>query len=67
MKFNSDGKFLVTGGMNNPIKIWDVDSEFKEKQILEGPAEDMNFIEWHPKGNVILTGGKDYMVWMFNG
>lgn len=27
----------------------------------------MLFVEWHPKGNVLITGGKDYMVWMLNG
>lgn len=53
--------------MNNPIRIWDVESELKEKASLEGPSEDMNFLEWHPKGNVVLTGGKDMMIWMFNG
>lgn len=67
IKFNHDGKLLVTGGMNNSIRIWETDNDFNLKCTLEGPIEDLNFIEWHPKGNVILTGGKDYMIWMFNG
>lgn len=67
-KFNHDGKLLVTGGMNNQLRIWDVDSDFTLRSTLEdGPSEDLNFLEWHPKGNVIMCGGKDFLVWMFNG
>jgi WD40 repeat protein len=25
------------------------------------------FVEWHPKGNAIICGGKDYMIWLMNG
>lgn len=34
-----------------------------------GPDEkdDILFSEWHPKGNAILCGGKDYMLWIMNG
>lgn len=66
-KFNFDGKLLVTGGMNNPVRIWNAEKDFELKCTLEGPSEDINFIEWHPKGNVVILGGKDYMIWMFNG
>jgi WD40 repeat protein len=44
--------------------------EFTLKCKLEnGPSEtdDINFVEWHPKGNAILCGGKDYMLWLING
>jgi len=54
--------------MNNTLRVWDVEKNFELKSLLEGgPTDDLNFIEWHPKGNVILTGGKDYMLWLFNG
>ena len=54
--------------MNNVLRVWDAEKDFELKCTLEGgPTEDLSFVEWHPKGNVILTGGKDYMVWMFNG
>lgn len=66
-QFSHDGKLLVTGGMNNQLRVWNVEKDFELKCTLEGPSEDLCFVEWHPKGNVILTGGKDYMVWMFNG
>lgn len=65
-KFNFDGKLLATGGMNNPVRIWNSEKNFELQATLEGPSDDMNFVEWHPKGNVILLGGKDMMIWMFN-
>lgn len=34
--------------------------------IEEIPAEDMNFLEWHPTAPLFLTGGKDFMIWMVN-
>lgn len=38
-------------------------------KLENGPAEsdDILFVEWHPKGNAILCGGKDYMLWIMNG
>jgi WD40 repeat protein len=53
--------------MNNPIRIWNVENNYELKATLEGPSDDINFVEWHPKGNVIICGGKDLMIWMFNG
>ena len=75
IKFNHDGKLCVTGGMNNVLRVWQLESDFgqiklKLKCKLEnGPAEsdDILFCEWHPKGNAILCGGKDYMLWLMNG
>ena len=42
--------------------------EFRRKKSKKKrKTTNLCFVEWHPKGNVILTGGKDYMIWMFNG
>ena len=37
--------------------------------VDEGPdvKDDMNFIQWHSKGNVFITGGKDNLIWLLNG
>lgn len=34
-KFSYDGRFLVTGGMNNVLRVWDVDSGFTLKQTID--------------------------------
>lgn len=79
VKFNFDGKLCVTGGFNNVFKVWQVQENnnpmtqshklVKKCELTNGPSEsdDMNFVEWHPKGNAILCGGKDYMLWLMNG
>ena len=47
-KFDSTGKWLVTGGMNNFLRVWDVQNGFTLKQTIENiPQEDLNFVEWH--------------------
>jgi len=58
---------MATAGMNNQIRVWNAENDFELKCALEdGPTDDLNFMEWHPKGNVIITGGKDKLIWMFN-
>jgi len=34
--------------------------------ILEGPSQDISFIDWHKKGNVIVCGSIDGSAWLFN-
>lgn len=52
--------------MNNLVRVWNTEKDFDLQCTLDGPSNDVNFIEWHPKANVVLCGGKDLMVWMFN-
>lgn len=81
IKFNHDGKLCITGGMNNVLRVWKVernlnagpndnDFTFELKIKLEnGPSanEDINIVEWHPKGNAVLCGGKDFSLYLLNG
>jgi len=52
--------------MAGNIKIWSCEEEFKIKFTLEGPMEEITFLEWHTKGNAIVCGSKDMSVWMFS-
>jgi len=64
-KFDASGKWLVTAGMNNHLRVWDVVQGFAlKKEIDEIPVEDMLFVEWHRSAPVLLTGGKDNMMWL---
>lgn len=79
IKFNYDGKLCLTGGMNNTLRIWELEEnknplennyQFKLKCKLDnGPAEgdDINFVDWHPKGNAVICGGKDMTIYLLNG
>ena len=51
------------------MRVWDSSTFTLKFSIDEGPdtQHDMNFVSWHPKGNVFLTGGKDNLIWMLNG
>ena len=66
-KFDSSGKWLVTGGMNNFLRVWDVNNGFALKQTIESiQQEDLFFVEWHSSAPLLMTGGKDLMIWLIN-
>ena len=67
----SNGKLVVTGGMQNTLKIWKIKDDCLElvSNVSEGPEtnSDVNSVSWHPKGNALLAGGEDKQVWVLNG
>lgn len=63
--FNGDGTLLATGGMDGKVMIWEVSSG-KRISTLEGPGEAIEWLQWHPKGNVVLAGSSDFTTWMWN-
>jgi len=66
-KFDPSGKWLVTGGMNNQLRVWDVENDFALKIALESQSEDdITSVEWHPVAPLLLVGGKDYMIYLIN-
>ena len=34
--------------------------------ISEGPGGGLEWVRWHPKGNVLLAGSEDFTAWMWN-
>ncbi|KDE08104.1 hypothetical protein MVLG_01586 [Microbotryum lychnidis-dioicae p1A1 Lamole] len=71
--FSFDGELVATGGMDGKVRVWGrqkhagVADEFTNwalVQDLEGPNE-VNWIDWHPKGNFLIAGGADGTVWMW--
>ncbi|EGR31921.1 hypothetical protein IMG5_099490 [Ichthyophthirius multifiliis] len=63
-KFNFDGSLFVTGALDGSVKVWTSNGEFKK--LLEGPTDEIRFLNWHPKGNVVIAGSADNSVWMWN-
>jgi len=61
--FNYDGKFVLTGSFDGTVKVWDVSTGALVCQ-LEGP-EDIEWCEWHSKGNAIVAGSRDGTCWMW--
>lgn len=61
--FSANGKYLATGGMDGYVKIWEAETG-KIAANLEGPNE-VIWIQWHPRGNIILAGAQDGSAWMW--
>lgn len=65
MAFSSDGKYLATGGLDGQVKIWDA-SEGSLVRNLEGPDEGITWLQWHPRGAILIAGSEDFTCWMWN-
>jgi angio-associated migratory cell protein len=61
--FNYDGTLALTGSYDGTIRIWNVETG-ELKIVLDGP-EDIEFAEWHVKGNAVVAGSKDGTIWMW--
>ncbi|CAG8668859.1 5597_t:CDS:10 [Ambispora leptoticha] len=61
--FSTDGQYVASGGMDGKVLVWKVGTG--ELVIsLEGPDEIM-WLSWHPKGNILLAGANDSTIWMW--
>lgn len=61
--FNYDNSLALTGSYDGTIKVWQV-STGELKLTLEGP-EDVEWANWHGKGNAIIAGSRDGTIWMW--
>jgi WD40 repeat protein len=34
-------------------------------QTLEGPGDGIDWVAWHPKGDILLAGSEDFSMWMW--
>ncbi|CAM9701218.1 unnamed protein product, partial [Chrysoparadoxa australica] len=63
--FSADGTLCATGGYDGKVLLWGT-ADGLLKHTLEGP-EDIEWLDWHPKGQVLAAGSKDGTVWMWLG
>jgi len=63
LAFSFDGKYVASGGMDGIAHVYHLESE---KVIsLPGPNE-IIWIKWNPRGNILLAGGEDGTMWMWS-
>jgi WD40 repeat protein len=59
--FNPDGRWLVTGGEDNTIKVWDVETG-RLMWTLPGHTGDVYAVAVSPDGRWVASGGEDSTV-----
>ena len=70
---NSESSLLATGAMDGTVRVWNGNGNgngkdtFKQLHVLDGPSESIEWISWHPRGDIILAGSRDFTAWMWNG
>lgn len=63
--FNPNGDQLATGGRDNAVRLWDVDSG-ENIAILSGHSGWVTTLTYSPDGTVIASGGQDHNIWLWN-
>jgi WD40 repeat protein len=64
VSFSADGSLLASAGMDGFVRVWDYRGNCV--RVLEGPSAEIEWMEWHPHGKVIVAGSVDSVVWMWN-
>ena len=63
MQWNYDKSILATADMDGNVQLWSGDDE---PLLLQGPSDSIEWLCWHPRGNVITAGSADSTCWMWN-
>ncbi|CAG8597748.1 17255_t:CDS:10, partial [Funneliformis caledonium] len=61
--FSKDGQYIASGGMDGKVKVWKVENG-QLILSLEG-SDEITWLDWHPKGNILLAGANDGTIWMW--
>ncbi len=63
--FTQDGKKLITGGVDNTIRVWDINSA-RILKILRGHKENVNYLALHPNQKNIASVSNDTFINIWN-
>ena len=66
LAFNHDGSLLASAGLDGKAFVWRVADPGAAPLALEGPGGGLEWVRWHPKGDVVLAGSEDFTAWMWN-
>jgi ribosome assembly protein SQT1 len=79
--FSANGLLLATGGLDGCVRVWEPAATLRANdaanananttnppgllRVLDGPGGGVDWITWHPRGEVVLAGCEDYTAWMW--
>jgi WD40 repeat protein len=66
LRFTSDGKTLITTGMDNLIKLWSV-GDWSLRNTITGHSKSANTLDLNPGESILASGSSDHTVrlWSF--
>ncbi len=60
--FHSPKRCVCSAGH---VGIWDTASG-RCKHSLEGPGGAIDWVDWHPRGDIVVAGSDDFTAWLWN-
>ncbi|CAO1622248.1 unnamed protein product [Parajaminaea phylloscopi] len=68
VEWSADGTLVATGGMDGIVNVFRREQgdghAFSHVTTLEG-GDEVQFLAWHPRGNVLVAGYADATAWMW--
>lgn len=61
LAYSPDGRFVVSGGLDGSLHLWDVTSG-RELRVLMGHVGSVTDVAWSPDGRSLASGGEDHTV-----
>ena len=64
IKISNDKKYMITGSIDGTINIFDTNN-FNLLNTINDQDSEINWIEWHPKGNAFCFGTSEGSIWVY--
>jgi WD40 repeat protein len=59
LKYSPDGKFLLSGGRDAFLRIWDIENNFEEQPTEAAHLFTVNALAFHPSAPILATASRD--------
>jgi WD40 repeat protein len=56
---------LAACGHAGRVGVWEAGAG-QCRHVLEGPNGAIEWLDWHPRGDLILAGSEDFTTWLWN-
>jgi WD40 repeat protein len=59
LSYSKDGKYLISGGRDAMLKVWDVENDFELLHDIPAHTLHINTIVFNPENTLLATGSMD--------